>query len=267
MKTRKTTRATFSEQSRTIDLQLPEGWTDITRKELPGVLAILASGAVASGADASFLLLQHFIGLRIVRREASSRYKVSVRARDSRSGRIRRVLFEVTPIRLAEILAPMEFFTDPGSVPVRMARWRGAAALDAQLHGVDFGTYIQIENLYQGYLSSGAPESLEALAGLLYPGLKKRRITPGFLYGVTLWVVQLKGLFARMWPNFFRPASGAASAPSMLDVMNSEIRALTGGDISKEQQILETDCWRALTELDFKAKEADEARRRLKNMN
>lgn len=45
---------------------------------------------------------------------------------------------------------------------------------------------------------------------------------------------------------------------SMAEVMNNEIRALTGGDISKEDMVLSTDCWRALTELDYKAKEAED---------
>ena len=44
----------------------------------------------------------------------------------------------------------------------------------------------------------------------------------------------------------------------MLEIMNNEIRVLTGGDVTKEQAILATDCRRALTELDFKAKEARE---------
>ena len=44
----------------------------------------------------------------------------------------------------------------------------------------------------------------------------------------------------------------------MLEVVDAEIRALTGGDITKEAQVLQSDCWRALTELDAKAREARE---------
>ena len=39
------------------------------------------------------------------------------------------------------------------------------------------------------------------------------------------------------------------------------IRALTGGDITKEESILKTDTWRALTELDALAKEAANLRK------
>ena len=39
------------------------------------------------------------------------------------------------------------------------------------------------------------------------------------------------------------------------------IRALTGGDITKEAAIMKMDTWRALTELDAKAREAEELRK------
>jgi len=46
--------------------------------------------------------------------------------------------------------------------------------------------------------------------------------------------------------------------------MNAEIRALTGGDITKEQEIYQTNCWRALEELNAKAREAKEYEQSIK---
>ena len=40
--------------------------------------------------------------------------------------------------------------------------------------------------------------------------------------------------------------------------MNAQIRALAQGDITKEKEILSMDCWRALTELNEKAREIKE---------
>ena len=40
--------------------------------------------------------------------------------------------------------------------------------------------------------------------------------------------------------------------------MNTQICALTGGDITKEKEVLEMDCWRALTELNAKAKDNED---------
>ena len=50
---------------------------------------------------------------------------------------------------------------------------------------------------------------------------------------------------------------------AILDQMNVQIRALTGGDVTKEEAVMKMDCWRALTELDAKAREAAE----IKKMN
>ena len=44
----------------------------------------------------------------------------------------------------------------------------------------------------------------------------------------------------------------------MRAVMNAQIRALTGGDVTKEREVLSMDCWRALTELNEKAREQQE---------
>ena len=41
-------------------------------------------------------------------------------------------------------------------------------------------------------------------------------------------------------------------------------RALTDGDITKQQAVFETDCWAALTELDEKAREAEEFKQKTK---
>ena len=46
--------------------------------------------------------------------------------------------------------------------------------------------------------------------------------------------------------------------------MNTQIRALTGGDITKEREVLCMDCWRALTELDAKAKDYEELNKNTK---
>ena len=49
----------------------------------------------------------------------------------------------------------------------------------------------------------------------------------------------------------------------MEDVMNAELRALTGGDITKEELIKNADTWRALTELNAKARESKELNNKL----
>ena len=83
----------------------------------------------------------------------------------------------------------------------------------------------------------------------------------------------LKHYFARLFPHFLQPMSSSSEdllgyAPPIGEVlrtaMNAQIRALTGGDITKEEAVLSMDTWRALTELDAKAKEVEDIKRQTK---
>lgn len=262
MKTRKTTRVSFSADPPTLDIRLPESWAELTQRELVDVCSIMSHLSEAKVRSAHFPLFRYFTGLKILSCDGDI-FTCRIKAHDVRHNKIRRIICKFSPVMLAELLDPLDFVLEPGSVPVRPDSWHGARAVDAQFHGVTFGTYLQIENLYQGFISSHNPAALVSLARLLYPGIKERHIDAPFIYAMLQWLVQVKGLFARMWHNFFKPATGESSAPSMLDVMNNEIRALTGGDVSKEEVIFEIDCWRALTELDFKARETEEMKRKL----
>lgn len=88
------------------------------------------------------------------------------------------------------------------------------------------------------------------------------------------WFASVKANFTRLFPHFFTNIPqeksnllGSANlgvGEELRQAMNAQIRALTGGDITKEAAILQMDCWRALTELDAKAQEAQELRNQLK---
>ena len=137
-------------------------------------------------------------------------------------------------------------------------------ARNAQLHGVAFGDYIALENYYNGYLQSKEDECLDAMAHILYERHYNGRTTPMTVrrlshierLSVLLWFGASKSILAKSFPDFFRPVDGEPA--NMIDIMNAEIRALTGGDITLEQQVKDTDCWRALTELNAKTKEISE---------
>lgn len=84
----------------------------------------------------------------------------------------------------------------------------------------------------------------------------------------------LKQYFAQLFNNFYQPAptnNGGSLGDEQTDLFrqlrdstNAQIRAFTGGDITKEATIMKMDTWRALTELDAKAKEAEEYRKAIK---
>ena len=85
---------------------------------------------------------------------------------------------------------------------------------------------------------------------------------------VFYWIASLKDFLARRYPDFLQPTSSdsnllGTSTSNVEDAMNAQIRALTKGDVTKEQQILALDTWRALTELNAQAKEYRELNSKL----
>ena len=80
-----------------------------------------------------------------------------------------------------------------------------------------------------------------------------------------MWFSYVKKQFSKLFRHFFKPAPEGGKTVNWLEQMNAQIRALTDGDITKERTVLDADCWRALTELDAKAREAEEFRRKYPN--
>ena len=80
-----------------------------------------------------------------------------------------------------------------------------------------------------------------------------------------MWFSYVKKQFSQLFRHFFKPAPSGGKNVDWLEQMNAQIRALTDGDITKEDAVLEKDCWRALTELDAKAHEAEKFRKKYPN--
>lgn len=230
--------------SSSVEITLPRGWSGLDDRQLRYVCALLAAGLPPD--EVKVYALMRLAGFRPVRR----RGKLVTLVR-------RRQIVTVTADELAAATLALDWMDAPPDVPVRVERMAGAQAVDAELHGIPFSDYLALENFYQGYLLTQDAACLERMARLLYPKLK-RALRPEEGYIVLQWVVGLKQLFSRTFGELFRPSGteGGSQTPDMAAVMNAEIRALTGGDVTKEREVLEADCWRALTELDAKAGEA-----------
>ena len=135
------------------------------------------------------------------------------------------------------------------------------------LHGLSFEDYLCCENHYQGYLYSQDVYQLKALYDFLYKEAGRQRLTESRLFphqGIrTGFRIPLVGkhqtVLRLLFPHFFRavpqkrPDVDQPELPDLMGAMNAQIRALTGGDVTKEKEVLQMDCWRALTELNAKA--------------
>lgn len=244
------TRPTFSDN--TLQFRLPTSWPELTDEQLRIILAVMAHYSLDRAKTVIFLRLT---GIKVHRKTAAG-WICSVRTGWFRKKRFFLQLYEV-----AFFLRQLAFL-DSFCTPCRLARLHGLKAIDARLHGLPFGEYLIAENLYQGYLSTGETSLMNDMAALLYrcsDGSTPRRIRLSATeqMGVFVWWNGVKNLFEQQFRHLFQPVAPGAQV-NMQQVMDMQIRALTGGDITKETQILNQDCWRALTELDAQAAEAEE---------
>lgn len=251
---KKTTPATFG--GNVLNFTLPDAWEKLEQWQLRYVCYAMANFEMVTAKTYIFVRL---LNMTVINKRNDG-WVCSVRVRH------KKVRFFLKSWQLQSFLHTLDFIDKPGNIPVCLQRIGALKAVDILLHGVSFGDYIKLENRYQGYLQTRDNGQLSAMVLILYvdkEGNHPRKVdfTDAELLSVFLWFAALKNRFAVFFPHFFRHPDSTTEdggAINMIDVMNAEIRALTGGDITKENQVLKMDCWRALTELNEKAREAKE---------
>lgn len=173
----------------------------------------------------------------------------------------------LTAADLLPAIEALDWLDHPPTTPIRIELLHGRQAVDASLHGVSFENYLIAENCFQGWVATQSAAPLQDLASVLYPSEEAMpALSEGECYGLAIWWTGLKSLFSLHFSDLLRPAAPSEDEgeADMAEAMNAQIRALTGGDITKEQLVLSADCWRALTELNAKAREARELNEKLK---
>lgn len=239
-------------------LTCPRSWKEMTQGQLRYALHVIGSG-LHSPEENRTLMLIRFTGIEVLKKTPGG-WACAVHV----SGRKRRHFFFLQVWQVQEFIKQLEYVDSFETMDVRLESVQGFKAVDAMLHGVRFHDYLQMEKYYQGYLATKEEHYAIGLAQLLYPG-GVTAIDNAEMTGCIMWYSYVKKQFAsRYFRHFFRPAPEAKTV-DWLEQMNAQIRALTDGDITKEQAVYEKDCWRALTELDAKAREAEEFRRKYPN--
>ncbi len=227
-----------------INLTVPTSWTELSPKQLRYVCFLLSSGHYDREQVAALCLI--------------------------RWSRMPSDMMEsVKPEQLAGFLPMMDWLFEIPASPVRLERIKNAEALNSLLRGLPFEQYLFIENQYQGYIRMKDVRLIESMTQYLYG--RPLKLDAAEAYCVFLWVASIKQLFSLRFPHFFVSAPvgeghGETDVREQLrKSMNTQIRALTKGDITKEKEILAMDVWRALTELDAQAEEYEELKKQYSN--
>ncbi len=251
-------RAARSTSSDKVSLTCPVRWDQLSQEQLRYVLQLIGSG-LYSDVEVRTYMLFRFCGIGVIGRSPQGGWKCWMG-----SGRSRRY-FDLQEYQVRDMIGQLGFVSRPEEMNVRLESIQGCRPVDGLLHNLPFIDYLNLETAYQGYLQTRDTGRVRAMARILYrdaggsiPDAIELDVAEET--GVLFWYYYIKEQLSRYFPNFFRPVSGG-SAPDglkLLEAVNAQIRALTDGDITKESAVKHADCWRALTELDAKAREANE---------
>ena len=241
------------------NISLPTSWAELTDKQLHMVYSLFARDL--SAAEVKTLCLMKWNGLKVLSQLPDKRFLI-------KRGK------EVVPLSTRQIqqaTSVLDFLDSFAPMPVRIAQIGKYRAVAADFEKVPFEEFLFVENLFQGYLNTQSDELLLQMAQVLYAS---DHVKPdkAQLVGIFYWMASLKQYFAGQFSNFYKPVSNNSNGNllgsgqpdiyrQLRESTNAMIRALTGGDITKEAAIMKMDTWRALTELDAKAREAEELRK------
>ena len=258
-----------------IDLYAPDGWCKMTQGQLRYVLTLLSLFDNLTVVKTHMLVRLGGIHIEGDTVRVAHGQPKSFRCWFRPAWWKPRRWFTLEAWQVQSMIRQFDFIDPFDGMDVRLERIHGCRAVDDSLDNYPFGDYLMAEQYYQLAVGSGKPEMIGKLARLLYLRtrhhgflwLRRRDVHPDRLelspaeqMGTLRWFAHVKSVFAERWPDFFRRVDADAGE---LDIdlggaMDAQIRALTEGDITKEETIRRLPCWRALTELNQKAREARE---------
>ncbi len=261
----KRTQAHTTSSGKVLRLECPTKWSQLSEEQLRYALTLIGSD-LYSDVEIRTLMLIRFCGIHVVKKHTENFWSCWV----MEDGRRR--YFDLQTWQVQSMIMQLSFVGRPEEMDVRLESIQGFQAVDKLLHGLPFIDYLNLEMCYQGYLQTKDAGRIEAMGRILYRD--KEGNTPGVLEmdiaeqtNVIFWYYHVKKVLVDYFPNFFRPAGtgGTIDGRKLLDQVNIQMRALTDGDITKEEKVRQSDCWRALTELDARAREAEEFKRKYGN--
>lgn len=236
------------------NVELPTSWQELTQEQLRAALSLMATGAAGTS-----LMTQAFIIFAGLKPEGEDIYR-------NRAG----FLMKIGVSQITAAALRLEYLTTPPTAAVRLDRAEDGTPCKtgADFEDATFGEFLHTDGLFLMYLNNpGAnADRLAEIAIMLYPGITyAAAASPLMNANIIIWLSGLKKQLSGMYPYLFAAPAAADYEETAEEVAArsrratlSMIRALTGGDITKENDILQTAAHSALNELNEKAREAKE---------
>lgn len=239
-----------------IQLHCPTRWSDMTQEQLRYTLELIGSGLYTSEEIRTMMLIR-FCGIKVLKR-----YK-GIWVCSIKTEKGKKIKFDLQTWQVQDMIGQLQFVDKPEEMDVRLENIHGFQAVDKLLHGLLFIDYLNLEVCYQGWVNTKSEERVAAMARILYrdengnmPDSLELDIAE--TTSTLFWMFYIKTAFARHFKNFFKPVTEVGGSYNIGEAINAQVRALTDGDVTKEDHVKHLDCWVCLTELNAKAREAEE---------
>lgn len=245
-----------------LNLSVPSSWSELTQPQLRTLLMAVASANLHASATRTSRLR---VAVRCILvwnglRSLGSDSHVCVLRKEGRE-------YPVSVTDIAAVAGSLEWISSLPETPVRLDVIDGAKAAEPDIEDLTFNDYLSCETLWQVWQTALDDDILVRMARILYrkPDI---RMKPYETVSIFYWWAGVKNLLTARYHDFFRPAPvkyGADVRPdpdTLRRNMDAQIRALTKGDITKEDTVLAMPVHRALTELDALAREYEELDRK-----
>lgn len=232
-----------------IQLILPESWQQLSRRQQRWLFTLLDSPVEADAIATLFFF--RFSGVKVVTKSDNGLFFLRHKRRFKKD-----VIFLATPMEICEACECLRFLENPPDSPFSPAFSGFVPKWQDNLFDIDFKSWLTLDNFYSGYISTQNPEFCDEMRKILYKspmfcrGSSRAAINIAAFY----WMHSVKSWIIKKFPSLFDGASDGAEL-SQEESMNAQIRLLTKGDITKEEEVFKMPLWRALVELDAQAAE------------
>ena len=250
----------------TIDITLPKSWLALTDKMYKTVCKAFAT-AHLSVLDIKIALMLRWANMTICQSE-ENHHLIKIKTGKTVQ------LIELSDEEIYNLSTMMNWLEDLPPVSLRPAMICGRRARDRGLESLTFEQFIILDNTLQGYIATLDNRLLLQIGKILYPdntllGLFRRfRPKPWQMTAILFWISGAKKMFAKRYPTFFQPAAGKQKridADIIRRNVETMLRALTKGDITKDRQIRDAPLYAALAELEAIAIESEQLKAKSKN--
>lgn len=236
-----------------ITVRIPASWHDLTDSEAWTVFSLMEKLPPETLPVNLFVAINR---IKVLARSGSGNFLCSMPG-------VR--MFEISGATLASVAAPLRFALTPPQKPWRPAKFGKLIPVDADMTGLIFRDWLVIENTLQGVIHTGDRSILDNLIPVLMRNGKSRhsqKLSDSQRSALLCWILSVRGFLSLKYTHFMTPATenGNLRITEALirESTDSQIRALTGGDITKEEQVLNHNLYRAIAELDAKAREYEQ---------